>query len=246
MMQEINNLLNIHNFSFEDKEKFLSLIKPIVLHKEFMKRYNAKKFPHHGDVSLGKHIIEDAIITYLIVKERNSNNIDNQIDYKIAVLIAMFHDLYEKPWQNVKVKKKYFTNKHGFTHPIEAAINAVTWYPEYFNDDNAFTIIDGIIHHMFPFPVRAIDYFIEDTEINNINKFKELDSKIQKMIILSTNRVRVNRVSMCRSVYEEGKIVSKADKLVSFHKDLHNVSSMLACLTGHNKKLLKTEYDIVK
>ena len=244
MWQEINDLVNMHGFSLEDKEKFLSLIKPIVLHKEFMKRYNAQKYPHHGEVSLGKHIIEDAIITYLLVKAKNEHN--REIDFRNAVLIAMFHDLYEKPWQNAKRKKKYKVNMHGFIHPIEAVVNAITWYPEYFQDDNAFILIDGIIHHMYPFPVRAIESAIEETEINNIEKFMELPDKFQKYIIASTNRMRIDKISLCKSVYEEGRVLSKADKIVSMRKDLKSFSSLLACVTGKNKALIKKRLNVIK
>ena len=34
--------------------------------------------------------------------------------------------LYELPWQNSGIKKSRLTNKHGFTHPLEGAINAAT------------------------------------------------------------------------------------------------------------------------
>ena len=81
------------------------------------------------------------------------------INLKIAIYIAMFHDLYEEPWQNnIKSKGKKFKNLHGFTHPIEAVVNAITWFPNIFQDEEeSLMIIDGIIHHMYPLPVRAID-----------------------------------------------------------------------------------------
>ena len=234
MWKEINDLTLLYGFSLEDQEKFLNIIRPIVFHKEFKKRYNAKKYPHHGEVSLGKHIIEDALVTFLLVK----NNPNNDLNIKVAVLIAMFHDLYEKPWQNASVKKKFFVNKHGFTHPLEAVINAITWYPEYFTNEDAFMIIDGIIHHMYPFPVRAIDNIL-NIEINNLNKFKKLPLKFQKMIILSSNRLRVDKISITKSIFLEGRILSKADKMVAMQKDLNSFSSLMALLTGKNKTLLK-------
>lgn len=59
----------------------------------------------------------------------------------------MFHDLYERPWQNSGIKKERLTNRHGFVHPIEAVINANTWYPKYFESDlKSKIIIDGVIH----------------------------------------------------------------------------------------------------
>ena len=47
--------------------------------------------------------------------------------------------------------KKILRNKHGFVHPIEAVVNAITWFPQYFKTkEKTVIIIDGIIHHMFP------------------------------------------------------------------------------------------------
>ena len=58
--------LDKHKFSEEDKTKFLKIILPIFLHPEFQKRMNSQEFPHHSDTSLGEHIIEVAIESYLL------------------------------------------------------------------------------------------------------------------------------------------------------------------------------------
>ena len=147
----------------------------------------------------------------------------------------MFHDLYEIPWQNSGIVKNDFFNKHGFVHPIEGAINAATWYPEFFNQDKqSEIIIDGIIHHMFPFPVRALNG--DDIELNNQIKLAELPINIRNIIISSTLRNKIGKISLCPSKFSEGRIVSKADKIVSFSKDF-TIPGALACITGINKNL---------
>ncbi len=242
MFKEIDGLLDIYKFSDSEKEEFLSIIKPIVMHPEFIKRMNSSVYAHHGSVSLGSHIIRDAALTYKICKKKILKN--KHINLRIAIIIAMFHDLYEMPWQNVKSKKKMFSNKHGFVHPIEAVINAVTWYPEYFKDEEeALIIIDGIIHHMYPFPVRSINKDIEDIESNVTKKFYELDKKYRELIILSTLRRRIGSVSIYNGKYVEGKIMSRADKMVALGKQEVSFSSLKACITGVNKKLEKKKRD---
>lgn len=126
-------------------------------------------------------------------------------------------------------------NKHGFVHPIEAILNAYTWYPSYFKDiDTAEIIIDGIIHHMFPIPVRAIDG--KDLEINNQEKFDNIPINIKKLIIYSSLRYKIGPISLCKSKYKEGKIMSRADKIVFFKKEF-TIASLKSFLTGLNKKL---------
>lgn len=214
----------------DDKRSFLEIVSPIIAHEEFQKRLDNSLYPHHGKTSLGEHIISDAVMTYKLSKKKKKS------DNKKAVLIAMFHDLYELPWQNSGRKEKRFTNKHGFIHPLEAAINAVTWYPNYFeNKDDAKIIIDGIIHHMYPFPVRRIDSY--DAELNNINKYNDLDDSIKEIIVNSSNRCKLGRVSFSRSKYLEGKLVSRADKLTTISSDKLSFSAYKALVTGKNKEL---------
>ena len=230
MVDDINALLDNYDFNRSEKEEFFSFIMPIISHEEFIKRYDALEYPHHDNISLGYHILSDAMVTYKLIKNKEKYN---NVDLKTAVIIAMFHDLYELPWQNSPIKKEYFTNKHGFTHPIEAVINAITWYPEYFeNKEMAYMIIDGIIHHMYPFPVKSAKKEIEKLELNNLKKYKNLLPKYKNMIIESTNRNKLFNLSISRSVYLEGRIVSKADKQVSLSKELKSINSLQSLITG--------------
>ena len=230
----LNNLFNEYNLSDIDKSFFLGIIEPIYTHPEFQKRLNSNQYPHHAKTSLGEHILNDAITSFIIAK----NGDFGPLDFKLIILIAMFHDLYELPWQNSPIIKHKFANHHGFTHPLEAAINAITWFPNYFlNEEEAAIIIDGIIHHMYPFPVRSIiDDFI-DTELNNLDKINYIPSNLKNIIIASSCRTRVLNVSISRSKFLEGRIVSKADKLVSFKKEIKNFNSYKALITGKNNDL---------
>lgn len=230
-LQLLNNLLDKFTLDTKEKNEFLEIAIPIIKHEEFQKRMNAEEFPHHAKISLGEHIISDAILTYKLTKKKKWKKKEQER----AIKIALFHDLYELPWQNKDYKKAFF-NKHGFTHPIEAAINAATWYPEFFKETiEREIILDGIIHHMFPFPVRTINH--KDAELHNQKKFEKLPIEIKKYIINSSKRRKIKVISFSRSKYKEGKMVSKADKKIALGKELSSFHSILACVTGYNPKL---------
>ena len=229
-----------YKLSNKDIKKLWDIIKPICEHEEFLKRMQ-KPFYHHEFKTLGEHIISDTIVTYKIANDLNKK-IDKNINIRLACLIAMFHDLYEHPWQNHGHKK--LVNAHGFTHPVEAAINAITWFPEYFKDKtNSFILIDGIIHHMYPLPVRRMDY--DKFELNNQPKFDALDDKYKNMIKLSTSYGKLGKFSMRKSFFIEGRVLSKADKKVAMGTDIKSVRGLLSLVTGKNKKIDKN-YNITK
>ncbi len=236
-MTLIPELLNKADLSKKEKKEFLTIVFPIIFHPEFIKRCNPTLYPHHAQVSLGEHLLNDAIITYKLIK---NNKKYEQAELRLAVLIAMFHDFYELPWQNNKHKKEHFLNKHGFVHPLEAAINAMYYFPRYFkNPHNSQIIIDGIVHHMKPFPVRSMTCKVTELELNNLKKFKKLAPKYQKMLIKASKKHHILGLSFARSNFLEGRIVAKADKKVSFKKELRTFNSLQACLTGHFEPKLK-------
>ena len=234
---KINNIFNKYDLNKDDKDYLKSIIYPIFNHNEFQKRMS-NKFYHHGTITLGEHIIEDSILTYLLSKKYALKKKDNDYRMDLAIKIAMLHDLYTIPWQNnKKAKVHHFFNKHGFRHPIEACINAITWYPDIFqNTSDSEIIIDGILHHMFPLPVRALNRNIEKVELKNIANYGKINDNYKQIIINSLKRKQIGVISLCRSKYMEGKIMAKADRIISRHQ-IKNIKSAKALLTGHNKDL---------
>ena len=227
----VDNLLNKYSLKNKEKKKLKKIILPITSHLEFQKRMTSL-FPHHGNITLGEHIIEDAILTYELSKNKN-------IRVDLAVRIALFHDLYTIPYQNNKeAHVKHFFHKHGFRHPVEAVINAINWYPEYFNNLNdSKIIIDGILHHMYPLPVMRIsDKKIDYYEIKNINLYHNISSEHRDMLIDSLNRNKIGSISISKSKYIEGRIMAKADKIVS-RRQIKDFQSVKSLLTGHNKNI---------
>ncbi len=236
-MKEINlnRLFDEYDLNREDRIILLDIITPIINHPEFKKRIDSNIYPHHHKISLGEHILDDAIVSYKIAKKKLQKN--KNINIRLVVLIAMFHDLYELPWQNSQIKKNQVRNRHGFRHPLEAAINAIIWFPEYFEDENdAIILIDGIIHHMYPFPVRSINKNFEEAELNNLEKSSLLPSNLREIIINSSCRNKIFKISFSKSKFKEGRIISKADTKVSFGKEFsfHNLK---ASVTGKNPNL---------
>lgn len=226
------NLFDKYNLHEVERLEIYEIIKDIFLHDEFQKRCTSD-FLHHGNTSLGEHILEDTIITYLLCDRTNK-----YIDLELTLKIAMMHDLYTYPWQNSGIKKRQFTHSHGFSHPLEAVINSITWFKKEFKDDyKARVLIDGIIHHMYPLPVLCF----EDTkdnylELNNYKLIKKLSKKHKQMIIDSTNRYRFGNLSLCSSLYLEGRLMARADKISSI-KQMDDIYDVKALVTGKNKKL---------
>lgn len=226
-----------YKLSSYDTRRLWKILEPIAIHPEFEKRCNDPYF-HHDVKTLGDHILCDAIVTFKLATKLKKNNTNmKDISVENAVVIAMFHDLYELPWQNLSVKK-IMRNKHGFVHPIEAVTNAITWFPKYFETkEKAFIIIDGVIHHMFPLAVRAIDN--SDMELNNKEKYDKLPKKYKDMIKLSTDIGKISHYSLRKSMFIEGRIMSKADKIVAFRKDIGSFNGYLALISGKNKNIKK-------
>lgn len=232
------DLLNRYPLSNHGKEELLNMIYPIYMHDEFQRRMT-KEYLHHNEKVLGQHILEDTITTYILSK-KECQNPKYRLD--LAVTIAMLHDLYSLPWQNnPEAKVEKFTNKHGFRHPIEAAINSLIWYPYLFTKEQETTkILDGIIHHMFPLPVaRLIENESNSLELKNFKYMKNLNEHDKKILIDSSNRGSIGRLSFSPSIYAEGRIVNKADKLTSIMDfSGSNMVSIPSLLTGKNKKLI--------
>ncbi len=225
-INKVNQLLDSLKFTNREKEEFWNIIYPIFKHSEFQKRMNAFKYPHHGFISLGNHILDNTIVTYLISKRKIDNG--EKINLKRAVKISLFHDLYEEHYS--LNKKQLFSNSHAFVHPIEAIINAVIWYPEYFkNINDAKYIIDGVIHHMWPIPVKSIKNF-KDLELLNIDKVNNINPNIKKEIIYSTNRFKLGKFSISKSLSKEGRIVSIADKIVATHEEIITIRNIITLM----------------
>jgi len=220
----MDKLLNKY-LNHEEQREFLNIVKSIYEHKEFQKRCTSL-FPHHDNMTLGDHMIEVAIFTYIECKKRTD------VDLETAVVTAMMHDLYTLPWQNNPENcDTYFWNKHGFRHPLEAVINSVNWFPWIYEKYNSKVIIDGIVHHMFPLPVRV--YNDRDMELKTIYS---IEGKYEQDLIESCNRSRIGDASFCRSRFKEGRIVSMGDKK-STRLHLTNINCLTASITGRNKNL---------
>ena len=238
-MDRLNKIIDRYKLSDYEKEELKHLIVSIYNHEEFQRRMTSE-YAHHGEITLGQHIIEVTIISYIIGKKFKN------IDLDLVIKIAMFHDLYTLPWQNSPIKDSKFSNKHGFRHPIEAIVNSSIWFPaEYLNEDKAYKMIDGIMHHMFPLPVskcidfnETIDY--NPLELRNIELLSELPSQIKSYLIQSGSRGRIGSYSFKLPKNLEGNIVVIADKISAIADiKITDIYSIIALITGKNKGLKK-------
>lgn len=229
----LKQIFDRYNLLDYERKEIYEIIKNIYLHKEFQKRCTTD-YLHHGSTTLGEHILEDTVVTYILLRD----NEDNTIDKELALKIAMMHDLYTSPWQNVKIKKSSLFYKHGFSHPLEAVINSIYWFKDEFEDDyKAKVLIDGIIHHMYPLPVLSYkESKKNELELLNFKIIKNLSRKHRKMIYESSNKNKIGKVSLARSIYKEGRIMAKADKISSINQ-FTSLSDLTALVTGKNKRL---------
>lgn len=229
-------LLDKYDLTSNEKEELLSIIKPIFEHDEFQRRLTSE-FYHHDQITLGQHILEVTILTYLLSKKDKKINLEYSLD------IAMLHDLYCQPWQNnPNSKPRKFYNGHGFRHPIESVINSSIWFPDIFNEEHKTQIItDGIVHHMYPLPVmRFTEDEINIHELKNFKYIKEMDSQVKDALIEASNRSITRNLSVTSSKYVEGVIVSNADKIVSVGNFKgSNINGITALITKKNKNLSK-------
>lgn len=234
----LDDMMTKYKLTDEEKEDLWNSIKDIFNHEEFQRRMSPD-FPHHDRINLGEHILEDTIVTYILSKKVRSSNYNRDL----ALKISMFHDFYIEPWQNnLKNKNNKFHNKHGFRHPVEAIIAAITYFPEYFEDiDDAKIIIDGVLHHMHPFPVRRVEINKENVmELNNFDQFLKLDAKLALTILISTKRNILGKYSFSRSFYKEGRVMSRADKIVSkLNMKESSIAGFIALISGRNSNLDK-------
>lgn len=236
-MKKISNKILFQQFTNTkltqtEQKEFYKIAKPIINHKEFIKRCS-NNFPHHGSTSLGEHIIKDALKTFILAKEYNKKNLYKKANIKTAVIIALFHDLYTNPWQNKETKSNIFnSNTHGMTHPVEAVLNSYKWFPKYFkNKKDAEIIIDGIIHHMYPYPVKKV------TAKDNIKLLKKF--KYYEYLVATTSNITNFKIDIKPPKSIEGKLLVKADKLISI-KELNNLNSIKSLINGKNKSLIET------
>ncbi len=196
------------------------------------------EFYHHDKITLGELILEDTIVTYILSKKYKDKK---DYDINVALKIAMFHDLYVYPWQNnPNNSESNFCNKHGFRHPNEAILNACMWFKEEFkNMKDSEKIVDGVLHHMYPFPVRKFDYASSNVmELKNYEMIKDIDSELIELMEESGNRSTIGDFSVALSKYKEGRIMNLSDKIVSISNlKGSNINGYKALITGKNKNL---------
>ena len=238
-MRQILNILDEYQVVGKERKELLKIIKPIMLHPEFQRRFT-DEFPHHGAVSVSLHIIEDSVKTYKLAKRYLKRKHHKNFSLEVAVYTAMFHDLYVVAYQNNEAAKvNKFKNIHGFRHPIEAVINSYSWYSDIYKKYGSDKLIDGIVHHMYPFPVMVVkDDGNNSMELKNYPLYEKLPDDIKENLERTSHRGKIGAFSFARSKYKEGRLMSRADKLVTI-RQLKHFGDWVALLTGKNKDLKK-------
>ncbi|MEA1975766.1 MAG: HD domain-containing protein [Bacillota bacterium] len=119
------------------KQEYNMIIKEIVHNKIYLQ---LKNYTQHNE-SIYDHSLKVSYLAYKISKKL-------KLDYISATRGALLHDFFLYDWRiEGKLNKKKLFQKHGFTHPKEALINA----KKHFNINKKEE--DIIIKHMFPLTI---------------------------------------------------------------------------------------------
>ena len=90
---------------------------------------------------------------------------------------------------------------------------------------------------MYPLAVPVLTGFdTNEIELKNYDKVKKIDNELLEQIIYSTNRGRIIKLSLCKSRYKEGRIVSNSDTLVSIN-NYESLKGVPALISGVNKNI---------
>jgi len=113
---------------------FNKITEDILYHPEFLK---LKTLRHHKK-DIYHHVVRVSYLSYIWAKKL-------RLDHVAAARGGLLHDFFIYDWRHEgQVKKKKLFEKHGFTHPKEALLNAQTHFE--LSDKE----VNIILRHMFP------------------------------------------------------------------------------------------------
>ena len=81
-----------------------------------------------------------------------------------------------------------------------------------------------------------LDKYRLNVEEKNFDLIKYLSEENKKILIDSSNKNKLGAVSISRSLFPEGRVMSSADKKVAFNQ-IKDFGSACALITGYNKNL---------
>ncbi len=147
----------------EDLKEYYLMVKPILLHPEFLKR---KEIKHHNG-SVYDHCLQVSLCGYHIAKKLKPYF--PELSIQDVAIAGLLHDFYSTPWRESRLDKRFF-RKHGFTHAYEASKNAYTHFPDLMDP----YVEDAITHHMFPLN-RKFPRYIESWIVTTADKIISMD-----------------------------------------------------------------------
>ena len=65
----LDKIMDDYKLTLLEKEELLTFIGNIFKHEEFQRRMG-RGFLHHSDITLGYHILQDTVVTYLLCKKK--------------------------------------------------------------------------------------------------------------------------------------------------------------------------------
>ena len=114
-------------------------------------------FTQHGSTSTLDHCIRVSYRSYKIAKLL-------KMDYKSAARAGLLHDLFLYDW-HLQPKGKKILEKHGYTHPRKALLNASV----HFDLNNKEK--DIILKHMWPLTLRSVPKYKESFLVSFVDKY---------------------------------------------------------------------------
>lgn len=162
--------------NLENKE-YYNLVKEIITNKEFLKR---KEYEHHYNESVYDHVLRVSYDCYKIGKRL-------KLDYKSLAIAGLLHDFYDKPWQDVFDKTKFF-EKHGFVHAEQARKNAIKYFPNLVDEK----IGSMIKTHMFPLNKKIPEYK-ESWILTIVDKADSMDFLLHPYLLSRKMRSKIEK-----------------------------------------------------
>lgn len=157
----------------KDNIEYYNYVKDILCNEVVLKM---KEYIQHGNTTCYQHSINVSYYSYLLCKKLNWNK-------ESAARAGLLHDFFLYDWHNEKKDTKLF-EKHGFTHPQKALINANKYF--YLNDIEK----DIILKHMWPLTI-SLPKYKETCVIVLIDKICTILEFMDFLFPLSLNKIKV-------------------------------------------------------
>lgn len=160
-----------------------SILRPIINH-DYWQRIS--KYPHHNKHNRGRHLLGVTFKAYSKALRKDG------VDVTKTAIGAILHDVFDYDWKLPKQKKEKFREKHAFSHPKKALIEAKKHFPNLIDE----IVEDIIVKHMWPLgkkPKYKESWIVKWADIYDSIEVLKKPEEILSYIGLKTNLLKIIR-----------------------------------------------------